>query len=308
VAVSSKHILQQGPVIAGLAKTAVTALTQQFRPQKEAVETPGPVFRRTIDPRPTDLVRDYVRHVGGNPREYRDHLPPHLFPQWGFPLSTRTLANIPYPLMRVMNGGCRMEINAPLPTDQPLNVSAQLMSIDDNGRRAVLHQKIVTGTKEVPEALVGHFYAIVPLGRGKKGEEEGRKGKERPKKKREKPRVPEGVREVTRWWIPADAGLDFAKLTGDFNPIHWVRPHAKLMGFKNVILHGFSTMARAYEGLNQELFKGLEDFESFDVKFTRPLVLPAEVGLYVDDENGVYVGDAPGGPAYMTGSFELLGS
>jgi acyl dehydratase len=304
VAVSSKHILQQGPVIAGLVKTAAAALKQQIVPQKDTVTAPGPVFRRTIEPRPKDLVRDYVRHVGGNPREYRDHLPPHLFPQWGFALSTRTLTNIPYPLMRVMNGGCRMEIHAPLPTDEPLDVSAQLVSIDDNGRRAVLHQKIVTGTRDVPEALVGHFYAVVPLSGGK-GEEKKRKSKEEKKKRREKPRVPEGVREVTRWWIPADAGLDFAKLTGDFNPIHWVRPHAKMMGFKNVILHGFSTMARAYEGLNQQLFKGLGDFEVFDVKFTRPLVLPAEVGLYVDDDNGVYVGDAPGGPAYMVGSFEL---
>jgi acyl dehydratase len=302
VAVSSKHILQQGPVIAGLAKTAVTAVKQKFLPQKDPVQTPGPVFRRTIDPRPKDLVRDYVHHVGGNPREYRDHLPPHFFPQWGFPLSTRTLSEIPYPLMRVMNGGCRMEVHAPLPPDEALDVSAQLVSVDDNGRRAVLHQKIVTGTKDVPEALVGHFYVVVPLGGGKE-KAEGKPKKS--KKRRDKPRVPEGAREVTRWWIPADAGLDFAKLTGDFNPVHWVRPHAKMMGFKNVILHGFSTMARAYEGLNQQLFKGLKDFEVFDVKFTRPLVLPAEVGLYVDGDNGVYVGDAPGGPAYMVGSFEL---
>ncbi|QDG50221.1 hypothetical protein FIV42_05600 [Persicimonas caeni] len=302
MAVSSKHILQQGPVIAGLAKTAVAAIKQQFSESKGTAHAPGPVFRKTIDPRPRDLVRDYVRHVGGSTSEYRDHLPPHLFPQWGFALSTRTLEGVPYPLMRVMNGGCRMEVNAPLPTNEPLEVSAQLTDVDDNGRRAVLEQKIVTGTASNPEALVGYFYAFVPLGGGKAAKTQK---SEKPKKKKEKPRVPDDVREVTRWWIPADAGLDFAKLTGDFNPVHWVPPHARAMGFKNVILHGFSTMARAFEGINRELYKGLEEIRVFEVKFTRPLVLPAEVGLYVDDDNGVYVGDAPGGPAYMVGGYEL---
>ncbi len=298
MAVSSKHILQQGPVIAGLAKTAAAAIKQRFSEPAGPVQTPGPVFRRTIEPRPRDLVRDYVRHVGGEPREYRDHLPPHLFPQWGFPMSTRTLEGIPYPLMRVMNGGCRMEVNAELPTDEPLEVSAQLMSIDDNGRRAVLHQKVVTATSAHPEAVVGHFYAIVPLGGAKKSSS----GK---KKRKEKPRVPQHVREVSRWWLPQHAGLDFAKLTGDFNPVHWVPGHARAFGFKNVILHGFSTMARAYEGLNRELYKGLARIDVFDVKFTRPLVLPHDVGLYVDDDGGVFVGDAPGGPAYMVGTYEL---
>jgi hypothetical protein len=42
---------------------------------------------------------------------------------------------------------------------------------------------------------------------------------------------------------------------------------------------------------------------SFDVKFTRPLILPHEVGLYIDEEQGIYVGDAPGGPAYLVGSY-----
>ena len=300
MAVSSKYILQQGPVIKGLIKTAAAAVKQRFSKPTGEAEAPGPVFRKTISPRPRDLVNAYIRHVGGSTREYRGELPPHLFPQWGFPLSMKTLEGIPYPLMRVMNGGCRMEINAELPDDEPLDVTAQLVNVDDNGRRAVLHQKVVTGTASTPEALVGHFYAVVPLGGSGASKENGKK-----KKKREKPRVPENVREVARWWIPDDAGLDFAKLTGDFNPVHWVPPHAKAFGFGNVILHGFSTMARAFEGINRELYKGLEDIEVFDVKFTRPLVLPADVGLYVDDDHGVYVGDAPGGPAYMTGSFEL---
>ena len=62
-------------------------------------------------------------------------------------------------------------------------------------------------------------------------------------------------------------------------------------------------MARTAEGLNRGLFSGsVRSLQQLDVRFTRPLVLPAAVGLYVLDDS-VFVGDAPGGPAYLVGSF-----
>ena len=61
-------------------------------------------------------------------------------------------------------------------------------------------------------------------------------------KKREPSRVPGDARELSFWNLSASAGLEFAKLTGDFNPIHWVPAYARASGFRNVILHGFATM------------------------------------------------------------------
>jgi acyl dehydratase len=251
-------------------------------------------LRDTVAPLPADLVRDYVRHVGGDPAAYRGVLPPHLWPQWGFPLAARTLTGIPYPIARVLNGGCRMEVNAPLPAGEALQVSARLEDIDDDGRRAVLHQRVVTGTKAHPEALVGHLYAVVPLAKGNGAPSA-------------KPRVPDDAAELGYWRIPADAGLQFAKLTGDFNPVHWIRPYARAFGFPSTILHGFSTAARAIEGMNRAMFAGdVRRIRVFDCKFTRPLVLPARVGLYVAGD-GVFVGDAPGGPAYLVGTYTTDG-
>lgn len=293
--IPNKFILEQGPVIAGLGKSALGALKQRFGAPSGGVATPSVEIRKTIKPRSPELLKAYVRHVGGDPKAYRGVVPPHLFPQWGFPLATATLDGIPYPMMKVMNGGCRLEVKAPLPADQPLQVSAQLVDIDDNGRRAVLHQRIVTGTVDVPEAVIGHLYAIVPLGGG---------GDDKPKgPRKEKPRVPRDAREIAFWSIGPKAGLDFAKLTGDFNPVHWVPPYARAFGFRNTILHGFSTMARSIEGLNRNLFMGRTPIREFDVKFTRPLVLPAKVGLFVR-ANEVFVGDALEGPAYMVGTFD----
>lgn len=300
MSVSSKHVLQQGPVIATLASVAASAIRQHmgWAAPGHTPELPGPEFTSMVPPRPPELLRAYIRHVGGDPGAYRGQVPAHFFPQWGFPLASRTLQGLPYPLFRVLNGGCRLEINAPLPAGEALHARARLEGIDDNGRRAVIHQRVATGTSAHPEAVVGHLYAVVPLG----GDAE--KGEKKPSAPRERARVPQDAEELQRWRLRPDAGLDFAKLTGDFNPVHWVAPYARAFGFRNTILHGFSTMARAMEGLQRTLFAGsVRAIRVLDVKFTKPLVLPAKVGLYVRDSS-FWVGDAPGGPAYLVGTFE----
>jgi acyl dehydratase len=294
--VSSKHILAQGPVIAGLARAAAQAALQKRRQNGHAPApptVPGAWLDATLPPRPPALVRDYIRHVGGDPGWYKGRLPPSLFPQWGFPLATRTLEGLAYPLAKVMNAGCRIEVNAPLPDDEPLLVRARLESIDDDGRRAILTQRVITGTASAREALIADMRVFVPLA----------------KKKEDGPRkppttVPADAKEIAFFRLRPDAGLDFAKLTGDFNPVHWVPAYARASGFRACILHGFSTLARAIEALDRRVFAGdVGQLVSIDVRNTAPLVLPAQVGVYVDGAGGVWVGDAPSGRAYLEGRY-----
>ncbi len=304
MALPTKHIRHQLPVIASLGGTVLSAVMQNLglggKKAQGAPQTPGPTITQTIPPRPADLVRDYVRHCGGDPGAYRGVLPAHLFPQWGFPLAARTLEGIPYPMQKVLNGGCRLEVRAPLPADQPLIVTARLEGIDDNGKRAVLHQRVVTGTQSVPEAVIGDLYAIVPLGGGKGTQKNGNGAS---KERKDHPRVPLDAHELAYWRIPADAGLAFAMLTGDFNPVHWVPAYARAFGFRSTILHGFATMARAIEGIGRARFAGdAQRIRTFDCKFTKPLLLPARVGLYTQGDQ-VFVGDAPGGAAYLVGTY-----
>ena len=113
------------------------------------------------------------------------------------------------------------------------------------------------------------------------------------------------MREISFQKIRANAGLDFAKLTGDINPIHWIPAYARMSGFKNTILHGFSTMARAMEAVRRHRVPTGKFISKFEVEFRRPLVLPAKVGIYVSEDNLICVGDALGGPAYMEGRYEL---
>lgn len=266
------------------------------RPKSQSA-LPSAALNACFRPRPSSLVQDYLRHVGGDSNRYKGTVPPHLFPQWAFGLAAKTLVDIPYPVAQVVNAGCRMEILKPIPADEELLVSAQLMTVDDNGRRVLMDQRLVTSTASQGEVLCVNLYPLIPL-RNKD------KTKEMNKKKAQKPRVPLDVHELLFQAIPKNAGLDFAKLTGDFNPIHWIAPYARMSGFRSTILHGFGTMARAFEAVNQSRVPAGHAISVFDVKFRRPLVLPARVGIYVDDKNQVFVGDAPGGPAYMEGRFE----
>jgi acyl dehydratase len=313
MAIPNRYILHQAPVIAALGETVLSALFNKASGGKSPVTVPGPEIIQTIPPRPKDLLRDYVRHVGGTPSTYKRVLPAHLFPQWGFPLAAKSLIGLDYPLQKVLNAGCRMEINEPLPNNEPLRVCGRLESIDDNGRRVLIITRVATGTPATPEALVGNNTVLAPLGGGKGAM--GAMGGSDAKKKTERPRVPHNAREIGFWTIGSKAGLEFAKLTGDFNPVHWVRPYAQAFGFRNCILHGFSTMARAMEGLTCHLLSGNAGaIRTLEVKFTSPLVLPAKVGLYLatgtlpdqgPDALCVYVGDAPGGRAFLTGTYEL---
>jgi acyl dehydratase len=291
-------------MLATLGKTAVRALAQRVRKGPTgSLVTPGPEFKRSFAALSDDLLDPYIAHVGGDPRAYRGIVPPHFFPHWAMPVASNALAGLPYPILRVLNAGCRMQVNSPLPRNETLHVRAQLAAVDDDGKRALITTRVVTGTDSAPDALVTEIYAFVPLS-SKSGSNGSGEAKGAKPAKSEKPRVPEGSHEIAFSKLGADAGLSFAKLTGDFNPIHWVPPYARASGFRNVILHGFGTFARACESLNRGLLGGdVRKLKLLDAKFTRPLVLPHAVGVYVRGRE-VYVGDGIEGPAYMTGRFE----
>lgn len=289
-----RHLLRQGPVIRSLLEAGVRAA--RARPGGPAPAFPGPAFEDTVPPRSPDLVRDYVRHLGGDPAAYRRWLPAHLFPQWGFPLLAKTLIGIPWDLRRVLNGGCVIDEVEPLPVGQPLHLRAWLDHVDDDGRRVVLRQRLTTTTAGGGR-VESTLFAIVPL---------AREGKGGPKK--ERPTVPIDAHAVgSVRFTPAHA-RDFAVLTGDINPVHWLVPAARASGFKSTILHGFATLGRGIETIVRNRLAGdAAAFRGVDVKFVRPVVLPARVVTLVGarTEDGAlpfFCGTAPGGPAYLTGT------
>ncbi|MCS6901768.1 MAG: MaoC/PaaZ C-terminal domain-containing protein [Myxococcales bacterium] len=283
-------ILAQGPVLAALGRVTLSSIIPARR---GSIKTPGPWMEDALPPRPAALIDAYLRHVGGEPEAYRGVVPPHLFPQWCFPLIVRSFAGLPYRMVRALNAGCVIESRTPLPAGKPLRVRARLTSVDDNGQRALITHEILTGTTSCPEALRAELRAYVPLAM----ERDGRARKARPV-------VPPGAHQLAVLRLDGEAGLEFAKLTGDFNPIHWLRPYARASGFRGPILHGFSAFARAIEAINRALLGGdPRGLRRAEAHFLRPLLLPAEVGIYAEG-GSFFVGDAAGAKAYLEGTWE----
>ncbi len=291
--VSARHVLQQLPTLGAMARAgARDALRTVRRTTGGALPaTPGPWVTVTLPARQPLMTEVYARHVGADALRYEGRVPPHLFPQWTFPLQLEAMRDLPFPLARMLNAGARLEVDAPLPAGEPLQVATRLERVDESPTRVLVECLSETGTALRPAAHRALFRAILPR--------RGGSGAKAP--------VPDDARELARWTLPVDAGFDFAKLTGDFNPIHWVPSYAKAFGLPNVILHGFSTMARTWEGLAHrlEMEPGV-----LDVRFERPLVLPAQVGLYVRGDAGageVWVAEGPGKVPSMRGTYTARG-
>ena len=67
---------------------------------------------------------------------------------------------------------------------------------------------------------------------------------------------------------------NYAKASGDLNPIHLDEAFAKNVGLPNVIAHGMLTMALAGKALNTWCNKEFEVIEIF-ARFTKPVVVEA---------------------------------
>ena len=79
------------------------------------------------------------------------------------------------------------------------------------------------------------------------------------------------------WQVDSNMGRRYAKVSGDYNPIHMANVTAKLFGFKKAIVHGMWSKARCLAMLSQHL---PDTGYTVDVNFHRPLFLPSKVLFY----------------------------
>ena len=90
----------------------------------------------------------------------------------------------------------------------------------------------------------------------------------------------QALTEVSHWKAPADIGRRYAKVSGDYNPIHLSAASAKLFGFPTAIAHGLWNKARTLAALADHLPKA--NFE-VTVHFRKPVRLPSEVTLLASE-------------------------
>jgi acyl dehydratase len=101
------------------------------------------------------------------------------------------------------------------------------------------------------------------------------------------PIVGEEVAASAVWRLPDDLGRRYGAVSGDRNPIHMHSLTAKPLGFPAAIAHGMWTKARALAALESRL----PDAFAVDVRFRRPILLPAKVEFATQNQQQDHTGE-----------------
>lgn len=100
---------------------------------------------------------------------------------------------------------------------------------------------------------------------------------------RSQPKVVKKYGKPQQWSAESNLGRRYARVSGDYNPIHLTDLTAKLFGFKQAIAHGMWSKAKCLATMD----KHLPDYGySVAVDFHRPLFLPSQVQFYTGIRQG----------------------
>ncbi|HEY1057777.1 MAG TPA: MaoC family dehydratase [Limnobacter sp.] len=230
-------------------------------------------LEQSVRPMSDALVNSYVEWSGADTDRYDGEIPPHFCSHFAMPMLANLGSLAPYNLLALLNQGLRMEIHQPLPRGQGLHLSGSLMDVSVEPDRVRIHTQVRVSTAAREMAMVIDSYSTVPQGKSKS------------KKPTSKPADEEAFTTVGRWSAEFHDGLNFAMLTGDFNPIHTWPAVGRRSRFKTLILHGFGQLARTHECVQNAGYT----IAALDVRWIKPLTLPnadlaVQVGTKADFE------------------------
>lgn len=258
ITVPWSYLKYHGPNIYGMfSQGLISALPV---PGKSEVTTPTQPVQHSLPAVPEELVKAYAKWTGAPADRYVGVVPPHMFSYWGMALVAELTGKAPYNLLSVLNQGCRVQTHELLPVGEKIQVQGHLESIENDGRRVRIATHLEAHTKSAAKGQVMDVMAAVPIA--------GAKKKSATKEHRKEP----DFETVGTWSASKDDGVNFALLTGDFNPIHTLWPMARRTRYKGCILHGFGFLSRTYETI-QNAGMPIGDF---DVRYVKPLPLPAQ--------------------------------
>jgi acyl dehydratase len=192
-----------------------------------------------------------------------DALPPTYPHIMAFPLTMRLMAgpDFPFPLVGIVHLANRITVAGPLSAAArwDFTVHAENLRPHDRGRQLDV---VAVGTVEGVEAWRG-VSTYLHRTSGPSGSSAGAA------------RVAVPPPASATWKVPARVGNDYARVSGDHNPIHTSRLGARLLGYKRPIAHGMWSKARCLAALEGRL----PDAFTVDVAFKRPILLPATVAF-----------------------------
>lgn len=218
---------------------------------------------------PTRLA-EYCRVTGFR---LRDAVPATWLHVLTFPLHLFVMGqpDFPFPLAGVLHASNEMTLHRVVTVAEPLRIEVTARDLAPHKRGATFD---MVGRISVGDELVWEgrsvYLAI------------GRSVPPGPGTRPPRPEAPTAVASQL-WRLPADLGRRYAKVSGDHNPIHLRRLTALPFGFKQPIIHGMWTHAKALSALGPLLPEAF----TAKVTFTKPIPLPNSVGFAVEPDRDV---------------------
>ena len=242
-----------------------------------------------LDP---EQIGRYARVCGFIPEQGVPVTFPHVM---AFPLHLMLLTDpvFPWPAMGLVHVSNSVRLRRTLYSGQALRIEVESGALvaHDKGQAFTLHTRIYRGGEAVWDADSVYLKRGV-AGRGHASVAQA-------------DTVPPPLVREARWQLPAQLGRNYAKASGDFNPIHLHALSAKAFGFPRAIAHGMWTLGRTLAALQPSKQLGAADVQG---DFKSPILLPAETTLWTAassaTERAFEVRDLAGERLHLRGRFE----
>ncbi|MFI0791840.1 MaoC/PaaZ C-terminal domain-containing protein [Micromonospora rubida] len=232
-------------------------------------------------------LADYDRVCGFRLTDRMPATYPHVM---GFPLALRlmTAPEFPMPLVGLVHVANRITVHRPVGAGETLDFRAYAEDLrpHDRGRQVDVVLVGSVGGEEVWRGVSTYL-----------GRERAAGGGER-RDRSERPSAPAAT---AHWRVTPRVGTDYARVSGDHNPIHTSRLGARLFGFPRPIAHGMWSKARCLAALESRL----PDAYTVDVAFKLPVPLPSTVALSATADGAAWafaLHDARTGRPHLAGA------
>jgi acyl dehydratase len=251
------------------ALTLVRALFKRRR-RTPGARTPRTGFRLdTIDPA---WLRRYRQALG-----FRDEGVPltfyYLLAQRA-QVATMLAPGFPFRLAGTVHAGNSLRLHAPLQPRLPLMLATAVAVAPPDERGAVYATLETTGSQDGGTVFTCRSSYLVVRG------ERRAPGGARPPARDAAAAAP-----LAEWQLGAGSGRAYARVSGDWNPIHLWTWSARLMGMRRPIIHGMHTLARVCAALEDA---GGRPVAAIDARFRAPAALGSTLVLAADLGSGAF--------------------
>lgn len=212
---------------------------------------------------------DFVHLMGDN---VTDHLHPGYVHALGFPLTMSLLVrkDFPLPLLGMLHITNHVTQTRGIELDEPMELIASIENPRSHYAGTLIDSivRVNLGGDEVMTDTAGYLV---------RGSDLGGPRPERPEREEFVPGEAQSV-----WKLAGDTGREYARVSGDANPIHLTKLTAKPFGFDRPIVHGMYNASRAYSATGI----GNDGQRDWFVEFEAPVVLPGTVHFGIERRYG----------------------